>query len=66
MNAGNEISRIEDELGEIVETGTVDVTTFSSNCITNITEYDIEGNQLNIKNAIIDAEVKKYVEFQND
>lgn len=49
-----------------METGTVDVTTFSSNCITNITEYDIEGNQLNIKNAIIDAEVKKYVEFQKD
>lgn len=58
------MTTIEDELGDIIQTGTVDVSTFSNNCITNVTEYDIEGNPIGIKNAIIDPEVKKYVEIK--
>lgn len=49
-----------------MQTGTVDVSTFSLNCITNITEYDIEGNPITIKNAIIEPEIKRYVEIQKD
>lgn len=42
------------------------MSTFSNNCITNLTEYDIEGNPIGIKNAIIDPEVKKYVEIKKE
>lgn len=37
QNKNNELTTIEDELGDIIQTGTVDVSTFSNNCITNVT-----------------------------
>lgn len=66
INADNELQQIEEELSQIIQSGTVDVNTFSNNCITNITEYGLEGDPRAIKNCIIDHSIKNYIEYQED
>lgn len=36
-NNANELSKITEELNNIIQSGTVDVQTFSSNCVSNMT-----------------------------
>ena len=66
QNKNNEIGKIEDELSDIVQTGAIDVKTFSSNSITNLTEYDLEGNPVGIHDLIIDPQHKQYIEWTSD
>lgn len=66
QNKNNEIGQIEDELSEIVQSGAVDVKTFSRNCITNLTSYDLHGNPIGISDVIVDAQNKEYVEWTSD
>ena len=49
-----------------MQTGAVDVQTFSKNSITNLTQYDLEGNPIAITDLIIEPENKEYVEWTKD